>query len=401
MCWLSVQCACKHNIAIPHPTKACIRPRNPRGCWIIRRGDPLKSSCPGCEEYYNPGCEQPSWKDVRRCHYDPMVDWAEVNHFDIIAMDRSRHRGCDSERLDFRRRLRWKALVSNGMVTGWTLTDRGAVICQPIEEETVGNESMEEDNHGLELMEPIDLGEIRKILVDSKQKKDEEDEEDVGYKLERMSSRPRLVGSFYTNGNPLDFESLFQVSDNSDSDMSDSDNSNEAVNGSDESGNAITGTDSDKEGGGEPLLKLDEMFDKVEASKPFSPSSPTLNNDTTIWAPVPPDSPTGDPVKKPLFQTSPIRLEIKKEPDTAVMPVTATSEPSPSITVTSGVIAPAYREGIDQALARLKRMSAAYFEAINAEFPDPTPTTTSEENSNDGPAEGDAEEGHHISFQFN
>ncbi|KAF3192680.1 hypothetical protein TWF106_010578 [Orbilia oligospora] len=405
MCWLSVQCSCKHNIAIAHPTKSCVRPRNPRGCWIIRRGEPLKKSCPGCEEYLTPGSEQPSWRDVKRCHNDPAMDWAEVNHYDIITMDKNRHRVCDNERLEFRKRLRWKTMIANGMVTGWSLNNRGVAIVDPSPEE-IGNEGMDYYQQH-EVIEPFDPADIDNMLLDPGEEKNGNEDGIDGYMLERVSSRPRLARTIYTTGNGQEFESLFSVFDNSEGDISsNSDNSNEAVMGSDESTNTLTENDSGKEGEYEPLMKLDEMFDHVEASKPFDLSSSLLNSDIPVWAPATSDSPIGDPIKKPLPKGTPIKLEIKKEPDTAPNPVTAISGLAPLLAVTSSEGTTSnYREGIDQALARLRRlsaarMSAAYTEARNARFPDLAPITPVEDIFQEETPEEDSEEGG-VTFQFN
>ncbi|KAK6348093.1 hypothetical protein TWF718_005908 [Orbilia javanica] len=395
MCWLSVQCLCKHNIAIPHPTKECIRPRNPRGCWIIRRGDPQTNSCLGCEEYHNPGPEQPSWKDVKRCHTDPTVDWSEVNHYDIITMDKARHKSCDTERLEFRRRLRWKAMISNGMVPGCSLNEQGAIINDPVEDDN--DDEVREEYHEHERMEAIDTDEIHKMLLDPKPKEDN-DHEEFGYKLERMPSRARLSDNFFTNGNKLDFDSIFQVSDNCDADSSGSDDSIEAVNGSDESINANASYESDKSGEGKPLLKLEEMFDQIEASKPFNPFTSIFLDDLPDWTPAPPTSPIGDPVKKPFIPSMPIKLEIKSQPDAieASPQVTAESPPPTTTTIEPDGNNPSHRERIDKALSKMRRMQAAYFGASNAvaapERPStPTPMSTREESPEQNIDEKDAD----------
>ncbi|RVD85520.1 uncharacterized protein DFL_003841 [Arthrobotrys flagrans] len=396
MCWLSVQCVCKHNIAIPHPTKACIRPRNPRGCWIIRRGEPLTNYCPGCEEYHDPLYEQPAWKDVKRCHGDPVIEWSEINHYDIISLDKARHKNCDSERLEFRKHLHWKAMISKEMIAGWSVTDRGAIVSNTLEEES-GDESRDE-YHEDEVMEAINANEIHKILFDTE---DEQEEDFVGYKLERMPSRAQLAESLYRNGNKYDFDSIFQDSETSDGSSSGSDDSNEAVNGSDESANETICYDQDEDGENEPLLKLEEMFDQIEASKPFNPSSTIITTDSLVWAPPPPDFPVGDPVKKPLFQNTPLKLVIKAQPDTAMA-----SEPFPPITAaTSEGTATAHNGRINQALTRMRCMQAACFEAINAgEIPErpstPTPMSTPEGSSGEELEEKDPE-GDLLSFQFN
>ncbi|KAK6532565.1 hypothetical protein TWF281_006750 [Arthrobotrys megalospora] len=385
MCWLSVQCCCKHNIAIPHPAKACIRPRNPRGCWIIRRGDPLKTPCPGCEEYHIPGAEQPSWKDVKRCHDDPVVEWSEINHSDIISMDRARHKSCENDRLDFKRRLRWKAMIADGRIEGWSLTDTGAMVNNVVDDDDG------EDFREHEVMEPVDQNEIDKMLLDSDEK--EEDEEGlIGYKLQRVSAATQLAA--IPDGNDAqyseqDFNMIFQVSENSDS--SGSDGSNEAVNGEDDSETVTTGYQPDKDGENESLMKLDEMFREVEAAKPFNPSSGTFPGDVGIWAPTPSESPTGDPVKKQLFHDIPIKLELKKQPDTAVAPVTATPETSVAST-TSGAGEPVsrHREKIDKALRQMRRMQAAYFDIVTPELPE-RPTTPTPMSVRDGDSDEESE----------
>ncbi|KAK6501435.1 hypothetical protein TWF481_009273 [Arthrobotrys musiformis] len=369
MCWLSVQCSCKHNIAIPNPTKACIRPRNPRGCWIIRRGEPLGHACPGCEEYHAPGSEQPSWKDVKRCHDDPIVEWSEINHYDIISMDRARHKNCDSDRLDFMKRLRWKAMISRGLIAGWTLTDRGVMVNSgPDESDDEAREEYRED----ELMEAIDDDEIQRLLEDPQSNDDGNDIDEkalFGYKLERTSSRSQLAGGSDINGGFNDIEMLFRVSGASDGSSSSSDDSTEAVVGSDESGVMDTCDDQDKYGRIEPLVKLDEMFDQVEAAKPFDPLSAYFQGEQPFWAPgISEYSVGGDPVKQPLFQSTPTSTELDDEQPNAVADPASTNG-----TARGG--SPGHRARIDRALGRMRRMQAAYFEAVNAVGPPQRPST--------------------------
>ncbi|KAK6341426.1 hypothetical protein TWF696_008501 [Orbilia brochopaga] len=135
MCFLSVECSCKHNIAIQNPNKMCIRPRHPKGCWLIRRGDPVNSRCPGCVEYFAPTTEQLTWGEVMSYHLDNGIDWSEATLSNVIIADRNRHNGCEFERLDLRRRIRWKLMVKWDMLPGWKLTDRGAMV--PIDPESL------------------------------------------------------------------------------------------------------------------------------------------------------------------------------------------------------------------------------------------------------------------------
>ncbi|KAK6358164.1 hypothetical protein TWF730_007517 [Orbilia blumenaviensis] len=363
MCWLSVQCACKHNIAIVHPSKACIRPRHPRGCWVIRRGDPIKSSCPGCDEYITPGSEQPSWKDVKRCHDDPVVEWSELNHSDIISMDRTRHKTCEDDRLDLRRRIRWKVLIAHGKIEGWALSDRGVIFSCAVS--SSGNDDdTKQEYHDDEIMEVIDHSEIQKMLLDPMES-EEDDDNLIGYKLQRVPATTQL-GDISGASSDEDIEMFFQLSKNSDSSSSGSEDSSEAVLGSDdlvlEDTTMFCGPDGGEKN--ESLVRLDEMFDQVEAT------------------PVVPQSLTGDPVKKPLPLYTPMKLELKKEPDTAVSPVTAASEFAPSIPAPAPISTSmpgdpilAQRDKIDQALRRMRRMKAAYFSGPSVSDPPERPLT--------------------------
>ncbi|KAF3912761.1 hypothetical protein ABW20_dc0105019 [Dactylellina cionopaga] len=178
MCFLSVQCACKHNIAIPHPNKICIRPRHPRGCWLIRRGEPVANRCPACEEYFNPQTEQLLWSEVMNYHVDPGIDWSETTHGNVIAADKARHKCCENERLDFMRRLRWKAMIKKGMLEGWKLTERGAMV-QDLDED----DPIDED----EVMEAVDKHELQKLVWDEKEVEGAGiEEEPIGYELRRI-----------------------------------------------------------------------------------------------------------------------------------------------------------------------------------------------------------------------
>ncbi|EPS38099.1 hypothetical protein H072_8130 [Dactylellina haptotyla CBS 200.50] len=200
MCFLSVQCACRHNIAIPNPSKGCIRPRHPRGCWVIRRGEPLKTRCPACEEYFNPIHEQFLWQEVMQYHLDASTDWSELTHSNIVAADRVRHKGCEVERLDFRKRLRWKAMIRGGLLAGWKLTDRSVMV------QDVGYSRQVEEN---ETMEALDPDEVRKIAFQdntedaqaAESTEDGDDETSIGYELRRVSGgRMRAVSEEQPEG---------------------------------------------------------------------------------------------------------------------------------------------------------------------------------------------------------
>ncbi|KAF3937674.1 hypothetical protein ABW19_dt0200993 [Dactylella cylindrospora] len=177
MCYISVQCNCKHNIAVPKPD--CIRPRHPRGCWIVRRGEPSKDDCPACQEYHNPANEQCTWDEVIRFHQDATYDLSEAAHRNVVAADKSRHEGCEGERLDLRKRLRWKAMAKAGLIRGYRVTDDG-IIVQVMEEYEA--EGMEEgfgfvDRQAEELKELEPREDVQKVILEDEDEDDKENSE--------------------------------------------------------------------------------------------------------------------------------------------------------------------------------------------------------------------------------
>ncbi|KAF3929953.1 hypothetical protein AA313_de0205484 [Arthrobotrys entomopaga] len=111
-------------------------------------------------------------------HLDPAVDWSEVTHANIISADRNRHNGCNNERLDLKRRLRWKALIRCGLLTGWKLTDRNAMVQDFT---VVKDQDDDDDDDDDEMMEAVDEKEIQKIVGNNKQ-----NDEDGGCVVERI-----------------------------------------------------------------------------------------------------------------------------------------------------------------------------------------------------------------------
>ncbi|KAF3914568.1 hypothetical protein ABW21_db0202777 [Orbilia brochopaga] len=152
MCFLSVECSCKHNIAIQNPNKSCIRPRHPKGCWLIRRGDPVSNKCPGCVEYFAPTTEQLTWSEVMTYHLDTGIDWSEATLSNVIVADRNRHNNCENDRLDFRRRLRWKLMIKWDLLPGWRLTERGVMV--PTEDNT--DDQSENNEANMQTVEPTE-----------------------------------------------------------------------------------------------------------------------------------------------------------------------------------------------------------------------------------------------------
>ncbi|KAJ6263097.1 hypothetical protein Dda_1656 [Drechslerella dactyloides] len=224
MCYLSVQCACRHNIAIQNPNKECIRPRHPKGCWLIRRGEPVSSRCPGCVEYFSPTTEQLTWNEVMAYHLDTSIDWSEATLSNVITADRNRHINCEYERLDFRRRLRWKLMVKWGLLPGWKLAENGAMvpISNEMADDTVGNGADVIDIN-LDDETKQQLAPLFDVAEDGEHSSGEMPEEDVGdltigYALKRVSSG-RLETVFE---DPLEIEGRANV------EMEENDEANES-----------------------------------------------------------------------------------------------------------------------------------------------------------------------------
>ncbi|KAK6543657.1 hypothetical protein TWF694_000397 [Orbilia ellipsospora] len=104
-------------------------------------------------------------------HLDPSVDWSEVTHSNITSADRSRHNGCQNERLDLLKRLRWKALIRCGLLTGWRLTERNVMI-QDLAHARDPSDYYGDDENDDEMMEAVDEKDIQRMVGNNKENDD-------------------------------------------------------------------------------------------------------------------------------------------------------------------------------------------------------------------------------------